>query len=163
MISAFDHWFATTPAGPPVRLFREVIGLLLGLPSHAEAVGNSPLVAVVIETDGSIEQVDSLKSAYEGAPATGLDIFRNSFDEALDHPGVAARQLGTAALPETCRICTVGPVCGGGNYAHRYHADSGFHNPSVYCADLQKVIWHVAGQVQKTARSRGSNLINQWQ
>jgi uncharacterized protein len=151
LISAFEHWLDRRPAGPPVRIFREIIGLLLGLPGHAEAVGISPLVAVVVDTDGAIEQVDSLKMAYEGAPTTGLDVFGHSFDEALDHPGVVARQLGLEALPETCRACPVGQVCGGGNYAHRYRAGDGFLNPSVYCADLYKLIRHVARRIGETA------------
>jgi hypothetical protein len=33
--------------------------------------------------------------------------------------------------------------CGGGLYAHRYKTGSGFDNPSVYCADLLKIITHV--------------------
>ncbi|MFE2279178.1 FxsB family cyclophane-forming radical SAM/SPASM peptide maturase [Streptomyces sp. NPDC059454] len=151
LITAFDHWLARRPAGPPVRIFREIIGLLLGLPGQAEAVGGSPLVAVVVDTDGAIEQVDSLKTAYAGAPATGLDVFRHSFDEALDHPGIAARQLGPDALPSDCRACPVGKVCGGGNYAHRYRPDTGFRNRSVYCADLYELIRHVAARLEETA------------
>jgi uncharacterized protein len=38
-------------------------------------------------------------------------------------------------------------VCGGGNYAHRYRADVGFRNPSVYCADLYRLIRHVAERI----------------
>ncbi|MEU2227385.1 FxsB family cyclophane-forming radical SAM/SPASM peptide maturase [Streptomyces sp. NPDC018347] len=155
LITAFDHWFARRPAGPPVRIFREIIGLLLGVPGGAEAVGTSPLVAVVVDTDGAIEQVDSLKTAYEGAPATGLDVFRHSFDEALDHPGIAARQLGPDALPDACRACPVVAVCGGGNYAHRYRAENGFRNRSVYCADLYKLVGHVAGRIAEATSAPG--------
>jgi len=32
----------------------------------------------VIETDGSVEQADSLKSAYDQAPTTGLPIRRST-------------------------------------------------------------------------------------
>jgi uncharacterized protein len=117
---------------------------LLGLPAAAEALGLDPLNAVVVETDGAIEQVDSLKSAYDTAAATGLDVFRHSFDRALRHPGVAARQAGADALAATCRSCPLLTVCGGGHYAHRYRAGHGFINPSVYCADLDRLIRHVA-------------------
>lgn len=151
LIQAFDRWFGATSSAPPVRLFAEIIGLLLGLPSGAEAVGTSPVAAVVIDTDGAIEQVDSLKTAYEGAPATGFDVFHNSFDDALDHPGVVARQLGPDALPPICRSCPVVAVCGAGNYAHRYLSGAGFHNPSVFCADLEKLIRHVATRLQGAA------------
>lgn len=134
-----------------MRLFEECVALLLGLPAATESLGLAPFDAVVVETDGSIEQVDSLKSAYEGAARTGLDIFRHTFDAALRHPGVAARQAGAAALAAGCRACPLLSVCGGGNYAHRYRAGQGFTNPSVYCADLQRFIRHVAGRLAESA------------
>ena len=54
----------------------------------------------VIETDGTIEQADSIKVAYDGAPATGLDIFRNALSEAAGHPAIRARQLGLDGLSD---------------------------------------------------------------
>lgn len=146
---AFDRWFDGDRYQTRIRLFAEIIGLLLGWDSSAEAVGLSPVAAVLVETDGVIQQVDSLKTAYEGAPETGLDIFRNSFDEALEHPGIAARQLGFAALSDTCGRCPVVAVCGGGHYAHRYERGSGFRNPSVYCADLKLLIRHIARRLER--------------
>lgn len=120
LCTAFDLWWDGPGQGLRVRLFTEIIGLLLGRPSSTEAVGLSPVVALVVDTDGAIEQVDSLKSAYDGAAATGLDVFRHSFDEALAHPGMAARRQGRDGLGDRCRACALVEVCGGGNYAHRY-------------------------------------------
>ncbi len=150
LAAVFDLWWSGGTDGrphPPVRLLAEIIGLLLGVPSATESVGLSPTVALVVDTDGSMSQIDSLKLAYDGATATGLDVERHSFDEALDHPGVAARQLGLAALSPICRECPVHRVCGGGNYGHRYRAGTGFHHPSVYCADLERLIRHIAGHL----------------
>ncbi|BDH07837.1 FxsB family cyclophane-forming radical SAM/SPASM peptide maturase [Streptomyces seoulensis] len=143
----FDRWWSAGRRETRVRLFEECVALLLGLPAATESLGLAPFDAVVIETDGSIEQVDSLKSAYEGAAETGLDVFRHDFDQALDHPGVAARQAGLAGLAGSCRACPLVAVCGGGHYAHRYRAGDGFRNPSVYCADLQRFIRHVAARL----------------
>ncbi|MFE9994114.1 FxsB family cyclophane-forming radical SAM/SPASM peptide maturase [Streptomyces avermitilis] len=144
LCAVFDRWWRAGRRETRVRLFEECIALLLGLPASTESLGLAPFDAVVVETDGSVEQVDSLKSAYEGAARTGLDVFRHTFDEALRHPGVAARQAGAAALAARCRACPLLSVCGGGHYAHRYRAGHGFANPSVYCADLQRFIRHVA-------------------
>ena len=151
LAALFDAWWHTDRAPLRIRLFHEIAALLLGVPSTAEAVGLSPLAAVVVDTDGAIEQVDSLKSAYPGAPATGLDVFRHPFDDALRHPGIAARQLGARALSDTCRRCPVHRVCGGGNYVHRYAPGSGFWHPSVYCADLERLIRHVAHRLAGAA------------
>ncbi|GAA3832048.1 hypothetical protein GCM10022403_076530 [Streptomyces coacervatus] len=150
LATVFDAWWDEGRLRTRVRLFQEIAALLLGAPSGAEAVGLSPMAAAVVETDGAIEQVDSLRSAYEGASETGLDVFRHSFDRALRHPGVAARQLGERALADECRDCPVGKVCGGGNYVHRYAPRSGFLHPSVYCADLERLIRHVAHRLNQT-------------
>ncbi|WP_406100075.1 FxsB family cyclophane-forming radical SAM/SPASM peptide maturase [Streptomyces sp. NBC_01013] len=147
LCTVFDRWWPAAGRETRIRLFEECIALLLGLPGATELLGLDPLDAVVVETDGSIEQVDSLKSAYDGAAATGLDIFRHTFDDALQHPGVAARQAGAGALADACRACPLLHVCGGGHYAHRYRAESGFTNPSVYCADLERLVRHVAARL----------------
>lgn len=147
LCAVFDRWWTAGRRETRIRLFEECVALLLGLPAATEALGLAPFDAVVVETDGSVEQVDSLKSAYDGAARTGLDVFRHAFDQALRHPAVAARQAGAAALADQCRSCPLLRVCGGGHYAHRYRAGHGFRNPSVYCADLQRLIRHIAARL----------------
>ncbi|MGW9121556.1 FxsB family cyclophane-forming radical SAM/SPASM peptide maturase [Streptomyces sp. NPDC055663] len=147
LTTVFDRWWRTGRRETRVRLFEECVALLLGLPGATESLGLDPVDAIVVETDGSIEQVDSLKSAYDTAAATGLDVFRHTFDDALRHPGVAARRAGADALAATCRACPLLTVCGGGHYAHRYRAENGFANPSVYCADLERLVRHVAARL----------------
>ncbi|MDQ0406297.1 uncharacterized protein J2S50_004846 [Streptomyces sp. DSM 40167] len=153
LTTVFDAWWDGGRPRTRVRLFQEIAALLLGSPGAAEAVGLSPVAAVVVETDGTIEQVDSLRSAYRGAAETGLDVFRHSFDTVLRHPGVTARQLGERALAAECRACPVVRVCGGGNYVHRFAPGSGFRHPSVYCADLERLIRHAAHRLEHTVRT----------
>ena len=147
LITIFDRWYRAPRQETGVRLFEDIIDLVLGGSSRSEQVGLSPVAVVVVETDGDIEQVDSLKSSYPGACATGLTVFADSFDAAFTHPGVVARQIGVAALAQTCRECPLHQICGGGHYAHRYRSDDGFRNPSVYCADMLKLIRHISKQV----------------
>jgi uncharacterized protein len=128
-----------------VRMFESIIETSRGGVSGTESLGLAPSDVAVIETDGTIEQADSIKVAYDGAPSTGLDIFRYPLDAAAEHPAIRARQRGIAGLSATCRRCPVVTTCGGGLYAHRYRTGSGFANPSVYCADLEKIITHVQG------------------
>ncbi|MFI2126909.1 FxsB family cyclophane-forming radical SAM/SPASM peptide maturase [Streptomyces sp. NPDC020299] len=153
LCAVFDRWWDAGRRETRIRLFEACIALLLGMPAATESLGLAPFESVVVETDGSIEQVDSLKSCYEGAAETGLDVFRHGFDDVLRHPAVAARQTGEDALAAGCRACPLLRVCGGGQYAHRYRAGHGFANPSVYCADLQRFIRHVARRLtEDTAR-----------
>ncbi|MEW2544849.1 FxsB family cyclophane-forming radical SAM/SPASM peptide maturase [Streptomyces sp. NPDC047002] len=155
LCAVFDRWWDAGRRETRIRLFEECAGLLFGLPGATESLGLDPVAAVVVETDGAIEQVDSLKSAYDGAAATGLDVFENSFDEALGHPAVAARQAGPGALARACRACPLLAVCGGGHYAHRYRAGRGFRHPSVYCADLDRLIRHAAARLAAAAVGSG--------
>ncbi len=141
LIAAFDRWYRAPQVG--VRLFEEIIRLIVYGTSSGEAVGLAPATMVVIETDGTIEQVDTLKAVYDGAPLTGLHVARDPFDDVLLQPGVVARQLGELALADQCRVCPIHRVCGGGMYAHRYRSGTGFANPSVYCPDLMHLIGHI--------------------
>jgi uncharacterized protein len=148
LVRIFDHWYGSPQQGTRVRLFSEIMKLLLGRASTTELLGLSPIGAIVVETDGSIEQSDILKSAFQGASMTGLHVSRDSFDSALSLPSFMARQVGYHALSDTCRDCEIYRICGGGLYAHRYRDDNGFANPSVYCADLLRIISHIRDVMQ---------------
>ncbi|MFE9243968.1 FxsB family cyclophane-forming radical SAM/SPASM peptide maturase [Nocardiopsis sp. NPDC006938] len=143
LVSVFDRWYHSDERETNIRMFNEIIRLVLGSPSRTESVGLSPAALVVVETDGSVEQVDSLKSAFEGAASTPLHTFTHTFDDALYLPAVAARQIGARALGATCAACPLARICGGGLYPHRYRRGTGFRNPSVYCADLFHLITHI--------------------
>lgn len=149
ILTIFDRW-NQRGRNVPVRLFESVLSTLGGGPSLTESLGLAPTDLVVVETDGTLEQVDSLKSAYEGAAATGFDVFTHAFDDVAAHPGVRARQLGLAGVSETCRQCPVVRSCGGGLYTHRYSSRNDFDNTSVYCTDLEALI---RGIEERTASS----------
>ena len=153
LTAIFDHWYATSGGGVGVRLFEEVITLVLGGHSRSEAVGLSPAAMIVVDTNGAIEQVDALRSVHHGAAATELTVFADSFDTALAHPAVIARQIGVDALSETCRRCDVHHVCGAGFYPHRYAQGDGYRNPSVYCPDLLRLVRHIGERVRRDLAS----------
>jgi uncharacterized protein len=143
LIAIYDRW---TAQGRPVqiRTFDSILSTLAGGTSFTEALGLEPVSLAVIETDGSYEQVDSLKAAFDGAPATGTNVFDHDLDVVARHPGIQARQQGIAGLCETCRQCPVVTTCGGGLYTHRYRTGNDFDNPSVFCADLLKLITRIS-------------------
>jgi uncharacterized protein len=153
LIAIFDHWYHAPRTG--VRIFESIMRLLLtGTSSAGESVGLAPSTMVVIETNGSVEQVDSLKATYEGATATGLHVTKDPFDAALLLPSMAVRQIGVRALAAQCRSCPIHRVCGGGQYPHRYRSGSGFANPSVYCPDLMRLIYHIDAVVRTDVAAR---------
>lgn len=150
LLKVFDRWEEQSRP-MPVRTFASVLSTLRGGPSLTEAMGLAPSDLAVVETDGTFEQADSLKTAYDGAAATGYDVFHNGFEEFLEHPGVRARRLGLDGVSETCRRCPVVETCGGGLYAHRYSAGRGFDNPSVFCTDLRAFVEGVADRITEHA------------
>lgn len=142
LIRVFDAWLDGSP-DIRIRLFESVIARLFGRPSSTEAIGGEIPGIVTIETDGSYEQSDALKTTVAGGPATGLAITDRTFDDVLAHLEVAA----PVTLSATCQRCDIVSVCGGGLRAHRYRADNGLDNPSVYCADLMALIAHIRTRV----------------
>ena len=146
LTAVFERWLADDRR-VPVRMFESIIRTSRGGSSLTESLGLEASDVAVIETDGTIEQADSIKVAYDGAPATGFDIFSNRSTRPPRHPAIRPRQHGIAGLCDTCRQCPVVASCGGGLYAHRYRTGSGFDNPSVYCADLEKIITHVQARI----------------
>jgi uncharacterized protein len=141
--AAFDRWFHVARQETVVRLFRDTVLLLLGGQATTTHLGLAPVGFVVINTDGSFEQDDSLRTTRADGSTTGLDVFRNSVEDVLAHPTVKLRRSREHALSDQCRKCSLVSACGGGNYAHRYQDRTGFRNPSVYCADLQRYLRHV--------------------
>lgn len=148
LIQVFEEWYGAPAQETRVRVLEEIVTLLLGGRATVEGLSLEPLRYVVIETDGSISQDDTLRTTYPGAAATALHVLRDPFDRALHQPALVARRSGAAALGPLCRGCRLRGVCGGGHYAHRYRADgSGFTNPSVYCPDLTALIQHMRRRV----------------
>ncbi|MFF3322368.1 FxsB family cyclophane-forming radical SAM/SPASM peptide maturase [Streptomyces sp. NPDC002889] len=150
LIAVHRQW---TDDGKPVRIrmFDSISRLSHGGVSLTEALGLGSSDLLVVETNGAIEQADWLKTVAHGAPETGFHVARDRFDEAAAHPGILAQRRGLDGLSAQCRACPVVAVCGGGLYAHRFRTSAGsrtpggFDNPSVYCADLLKLIRYVQG------------------
>ena len=147
LIAVFERWYTATRRETEIRLFDSIIRLLVGGHSTSEAIGLDEPDLVTVETDGSYELSDALKTTVEGMAATGLDVWRHSLDDVVTLSAVAARRGGIAALAPACRSCPIVSTCGGGLHAHRFAAENGFDNPSVYCPDLFRVIRHIETRV----------------
>ena len=151
------------PRGPEretqVRLFDEIIRLLLGAPCRQRILGLSAVQpwSSSRPTAASSRWTASSRRTTEppGHRCTSAVI---AFDAALMLPSIAARQIGERALSPQCRSCEVRRVCGAGLYPHRYRPGTGFANPSVYCRDLFRLIKHIQHAVSDdvaAVRDRG--------
>jgi uncharacterized protein len=150
LITIYDYWAEHDASKTPVRLFDEIHNLIMGHPSYVEYIGPSLPANLVIETNGQLQQVDTLKSVQPGGPSLGLNVFEHTIDEAMQHPKTRERLQGAKALAPECLDCQLVDVCSGGYQPHRWQDDlaleggGSFRNPSVYCQDLTKLITHIA-------------------
>lgn len=149
MSRVYDAWVAGSDNRHSVRMLEDIVALSYGVRSSVETIGLSPSASIVIESDGTIEDVDTLRSVEEGASWLGADVYRHSFDAVRRHPKLAHRRPGTTTLAEKCRACSLLDVCGGGYLPHRFSTAHGYRNPSVYCADLEYLIGHVQGSLRQ--------------
>ncbi|BCY13151.1 FxsB family cyclophane-forming radical SAM/SPASM peptide maturase [Actinoplanes sp. L3-i22] len=145
LIAIFDDWYGGPELRTRIRLFESIMMRLLGGHSATEAIGGDQTGVVVIETDGSYEATDSLRTTENGAAATGLSVLTDSLDDVLalvDTPSPLGAQ---------CLQCPVVAVCGGGLRAHRFR-DGSYDNPSAYCDDLYALIRHIQSRVTADLR-----------
>jgi uncharacterized protein len=153
LIPIFDNWYMDDVPFL-IRTFREIIALLLGSFSKTESWGLEESDLLVIETDGQLEGVDTLKSTYEGAASFGLNVFDHTINAAMLTPLMQLRQHGKDALSEQCQRCSLVEVCGGDYLPHRYHPQTGFRTTSIYCADRMKLITHVRSRLLERLKMR---------
>jgi uncharacterized protein len=111
--------------------------LMLGGVSLCENVGGGPVASVVVETDGSLQPLDTLRVCNDGFTHTGRNVFEDTIDDLRETPVVVACLAADAALPDVCRACELVDICGGGYLPHRFGRGRQFHNESVHCVDLK--------------------------
>jgi uncharacterized protein len=112
-----------------------------------ETIGNPHVDVAVIECNGEIEMDDNFRITYDRFTRLGYDIFHHPLNDLLVDPKFNMRRMGNAGLSAVCQKCELATVCGGGSLPHRYSKARLFDNPSVYCYDLKKLIFHIRDKV----------------
>ena len=106
---------------------------------------------VVIETDGTIAKNDTLKSTCDRADrfAALWSVDQSRLAEIAASPEFVEYALLQQPTSPICQQCSLLPVCGGGMPLSRWHPETGFNNPSVYCADYKLVIGRMDETLQE--------------
>jgi uncharacterized protein len=150
--AVFNEWFPGDTMAVRVRTFDSMIHLLGNGRSNVESLGGeSGASLVVVETDGSYELVDTLKSTPGRVSKIGKNVYKHSIHETSAYMAKRSKQLGTTVLTQECETCPVKKQCGGGYAPHRYSKEKGFDNRSVFCFDLADMISSVHGALMKHA------------
>lgn len=148
LIKIFDIWYDEEEnKRPSIRLFGDIISSILGNEIMADYLGNKDNEVLVIETDGTMEAVDGLKSCGEGFTKTGANVSSFTINQALDTSLAKLYHYSHKHLCKKCKLCPINETCGGGDLANRYAKNNGFDNPTIYCSDLEKLISHIQNKI----------------
>lgn len=149
LIKIFDLWFFEKGPKPKIRFFETIMMLILGRGTDEgnDALGTGSHQVLVIETDGGIEPIDSLKVCGDGFTKINANVLTSKISDAFDKELAQICNLSHKMLCKQCLNCPVQNVCGGGYLAHRFSNEMGFNNPSIYCKDLMKLITHIQNVV----------------
>jgi uncharacterized protein len=144
LIPLFDEWFDEDDPRVRVGIFWELISSIMGGRGDTDAFGNSLMNYLIVDTDGSIQTLDTLKVCEEGLSESGLNVFEHGFDDfSRGRPFVHRLLYEGVPLAAQCRACPESATCGGGYLPHRYARANGFDNPSVWCKDILKLLAHI--------------------
>jgi uncharacterized protein len=151
LAEVFDAWYPQDSKYLRVKTFDSILSLIAGGQSKVESIGMGYANDfVVINTDGSIDMVDTLASVPGQVNVTGLNVRDHSFRQAAEFITEKARELGASLEPEICVPCPVYKVCRSGYVTHRYSPDNdNLRNNSVFCLDLAYIISHIYGRLHQ--------------
>lgn len=136
-------------------MFWDLLRKLMGGDSETDAFGNPRMGYAIVESDGSIEPLDALKVCDSELTQMGLNVLTHSFDDTpLGRPLLHALVNDGLPLPDACQPCPERKVCAGGYLPNRFSKARGFNNPSVWCADILKLIAHIREVIPAEAPAR---------
>ncbi len=142
-VEAFDLWWDAYAPRVDIRMFVNMIRGLLGRESSTEGVGYGPVAFVTVNTDGGIEPLDVLRIRGDAANESRLNVATHPLDAVWEDDAWLEIFHASLTLPEPCRDCRFKIACGGGYLPHRWSAQSGYDNPSVYCQSLKRILAHI--------------------
>jgi uncharacterized protein len=151
LIEVFNLWYFDKDENKPsIRPFTDLIGLILGINKGSEIFGKGVNDTLVIETNGSIETVDSLKICGNGFTRTNFNVLYDELDVIYKKSELAKLYYnGHDNLCQKCNSCPIETVCGGGYLGHRYSNDNFFDNPTIYCNEIVKLVCHIQNAILK--------------
>lgn len=139
----FDTWSHEGDATIQIRTFSHVMRSILGKTDGLDAIGSGLNEVLVVESDGEIQAIDVLRFCKNELTSSAYNVIHNELDDAFQDKLIQLYYASHSLLPETCKTCSLRPICGGGYLPHRFSSANGFDNPSVYCNDLKTLIRYV--------------------
>lgn len=151
LIEIFNLWYYDNDKDKPqIRPLVDLIGLMFSYNRSSEVFGKGINDTLVIETNGSIETVDTLRICGNGFTKTNFNVFKDELSSIFENSKLARLYYnGHDNLCSTCKECPLETICGGGYLGHRYSEENAFDNPTIYCKEIVQLICHIQNEVIK--------------
>lgn len=152
LIQLFDLWYLDKDEKKPdINPFTQLIMLLLGTDdNYNELFGQGNCDLAVIETNGSIETVDTLRVCGNGFTRTSLNVSKNKLDDLFESEIARKYYYSHSDVCSRCKKCPIFEICGGGYLPHRYSKENGFENPTIYCNQIIQLVSHIQNKLIDT-------------
>lgn len=126
----------------PIRVLDDMLKVLLGGVVSKEGMGLTDFSILIIDTDGTFMKNDTLKSSFNGADkfSLSLNVKKHKLLEFLKSVEFEDYCKMQRPTNQRCLTCPELNICGGGMVLHRWSDNTGFDNPSIYCADQMHLI-----------------------
>ncbi|OXB06561.1 radical SAM protein [Flavobacterium pectinovorum] len=155
----FNIWYNDRDKNKPeIRPLTDLVALIFGRSKGSESFGSSKNRTLVVETDGSIESVDTLNICGDGFTKTKFNVLRNDLDLIYKESTLAKIYYNSHSqdnLCESCQNCPIMPVCGGGYLGHRFSPINEFNNPSIYCREIIELVCYIQNEVLRDISNDG--------
>lgn len=130
-----------------IRFLENIVLRLAGKEGIYEQMTLSSSCMIVIDSDGNLEGVDTLKSTASGVQNLNMNLYTNSFEEVISSNEYKYRQYPYENIINKCKNCEVTSICVGGYLPHRFKAENDFNNESIFCTDLFYLIKKMQGDI----------------
>lgn len=144
MVSAMEYWLKVSASdGSRVRVFDDALQAVCTRSPKTDWFGPRTVSYMIIETDGSYDLLDQLKSV--GATSRELRSLNSTiFNCSLGSAENAAIELLSRKqgdrLPDDCELCQWADVCAAGHLPSRYSNLTDFNNRSAYCEGIDTLL-----------------------
>jgi uncharacterized protein len=132
-----------------VRTFSSIVQTLLGNHAAISGLGVNEMDTAIVETDGAIELLDTIKAAKADSTKLGCHVMTHAFDDAWQVLSRTIHDWHLDRISNECKQCPFLQNCGAGKIPHRYSKERQFDQPTVYCNDMKHLITHIRDELIK--------------
>ena len=132
----FSEWLLRGDPSLYIRSFYQCMHILMGSPSHCDAIGVSGFPVFAVNTSGMIEQHDYLRAGNDGATNSELSVVSDDLMQLEEDERFAGLVRLGSHLPSECANCPHRNECGGGFLPGRVNGEESIPlGRSVLCDD----------------------------